>query len=274
MDLSNDLEYMEKFLSRYKGGEITLLKDHWDDGIAMICINHQEKRNAISGKMLTDLNKCVRELESWVDGKAVLIFSKGVNFCSGGDLDFARKENNPTAGFYMSYYMHDILKRFRKLPLVSVTLVHGVTVGGGAEISVFSDFILLADDAKLGFVHGKMGIMTAWGGATRLIQIVGQRKALEILLSSKMYNPEECLELGFVYKVVKTDNRMEEALEFIKSLTTIDSSITRSYKAVANVAVEENFNTRLELERNEFYPKWGSDLNKEALRKGIKHVKK
>lgn len=273
MDLRPDLEYMGNFLSQYKGGEITLLKDHWDDGIAMICINHPEKRNAISGKMLTDLNKCVQELENWVDGKAVLIFSKGVNFCSGGDLDFARKENNPTAGFYMSYYMHDILKRFRKLPLVSVTLVHGVTVGGGAEISVFSDFILVTDDAKVGFVHGKMGIMTAWGGETRLIQVVGQRKALEILLSSKMYSPKECLELGLGYKIVRTDNRMEEALDFIKHLTTHHSSISRSYKAVANVAIEENFQTTLEFEKNEFYPKWGSELNREALKKGIKHVK-
>ncbi|CAH1953471.1 unnamed protein product [Acanthoscelides obtectus] len=161
------IEEMESALAKYKGGEVMLSKEYWNEGIAVIYLNHPEKKNAMSGKMIVDLRKCVAELESFKDGKAVILTSKGDNFCSGGDLDFVRASGTPQGGFFMSTIMHNTLKRFRNLPLTSVSLVHGPTLGGGAELSVYSDFLLAADNVKLGFVHGKMGIMTPWGGTTR-----------------------------------------------------------------------------------------------------------
>lgn len=117
--------------------------------------------------MMVDFRSCVDELEKWKEGKCILLCGLGQNFCSGGDLDFARSAGTPKEGYYMSCIMQDILKRFRRLPLISVSLVHGPTLGGGAEISIFSDYILVADDVQLGFVHGKMGLITAFGATTR-----------------------------------------------------------------------------------------------------------
>lgn len=46
-------------------------------------------------------------------------------------------------------------------------MIHGPALGGGSELAVFSDYILVTENVKLGFVHGKMGLSTAWGGGTR-----------------------------------------------------------------------------------------------------------
>lgn len=116
---------------------------------------------------MVQLRECVLSLETWKEGKAVILCGKGTNFCSGGDLNFVRATNTPQHGLDMSVWMQDVLKRLKKLPLISVCIVQGPTLGGGAELSVSCDFIVAADDVKYGFVHGKMGIVPAWGGAYR-----------------------------------------------------------------------------------------------------------
>lgn len=116
---------------------------------------------------MVDFRDCVEELETWEEGKAVILHGKEGNFCSGGDLNFARSAGNPEAAEGMSTWMHDALTRLKQLPLVSVCLVQGFALGGGAEIAVSCDYIIAAENAKLGLVHGKMGIITAWGGSTR-----------------------------------------------------------------------------------------------------------
>lgn len=69
---------------------------------------------------MVDFRNCIAELETWKEGKAVILCGSGNNFCSGGDLDFARATGTPQGGFNISTYMHDTLRRYRQLPLVSL----------------------------------------------------------------------------------------------------------------------------------------------------------
>lgn len=50
---------------------------------------------------------------------------------------------------------------------ISFSLVNGLAIGGGSELAVYSDYVICTENSKIGFVHGKMGITTAWGGGTR-----------------------------------------------------------------------------------------------------------
>lgn len=75
--------------------------------------------------MIIDLHDAVEELEKWNEGKGVILKGAGGNFCSGGDLNFARATGTPEEGFMMSTFMQDTLNRFQRLPLISVALVEG-----------------------------------------------------------------------------------------------------------------------------------------------------
>lgn len=70
---------------------------------------------------MVDLRNCITELENWSEGKAVILRGDGDLFCSGGDLDFAKATGTAEGGLHMSIWMHDILKRFRSLPLVCIS---------------------------------------------------------------------------------------------------------------------------------------------------------
>lgn len=116
---------------------------------------------------MVDFRRCVEALEAWEDGKGVLLCGMGESFCGGGDLDFARKCNTELDAYCMSNLMQDVLNRLRKLPLLTVALIQGPVIGGGAEITIFCDHVLAVENTKLGFVHARMGITTAWGATTR-----------------------------------------------------------------------------------------------------------
>lgn len=97
---------------------------------------------------------------------------------------------------------------------------------------------------------------------------------MEMLLSSKIYSAEECVSVGFADKVVNTSNRIEETLNFIKQLTVHHHSVVQNYKQIATCCLGEDFEKSLVVERDLFYPTWGSELNRNALSQGIRHVKK
>lgn len=67
-----------------------------------------------------------------------------------------------------------IICRFSRLHLITAVLIEGRALGGGAELTTAADFRLMAHNAKVEFVHMRMGVLPAWGGTTRLTRLVGE----------------------------------------------------------------------------------------------------
>lgn len=138
--------------------------------------------------MMVELEKIVTELEKWDGGKGVIVYGQGDAFCSGGDLDFVKRIASPELGGQMSLFMQHTLHRFTNLPLISAAFVRGAAHGGGAELTTAVDYRIAGHTAEIRFVQAKMAITTGWGGATRLTKILGQKAALEYLVSCRRMN--------------------------------------------------------------------------------------
>ncbi|XP_017773681.1 PREDICTED: ethylmalonyl-CoA decarboxylase-like isoform X2 [Nicrophorus vespilloides] len=257
------------FLVKFAGGNVCLHKDS-SIGVARIMLDNPQRRNAITGNMMVKLRECVEELEEWEEGKAVVLHGNGANLCSGGDLDFVKATGYPEAASIMNSWMQDTMMKLRNLPMVSVCLIQGPTLGGGAEISVYCDYILAAEDVKYGFVQGKMGIVTAWGGGTLLVQKLGRRKAMDLMLTSRILSADDCMDMDIADGVLKGPDYLGEVIEWLGPRIQHHHSITRTIKQI--VASEEDLQQSLESERKAFVPFWGGELNQKALEKRIKHV--
>ncbi|KAL3289673.1 hypothetical protein HHI36_023078 [Cryptolaemus montrouzieri] len=221
--------------------------------------------------MMVDLKNCVEELEHWEEGKAVILCGEGGNFCSGGDLEMAKQSGFPDQAFKLSTWMMTILSRLSNLNMISICIAQGPTLGGGAEISMFCDYILVSDDVRYGFVHGKMGIVTAWGGGTKLIEKMGYHKALDLFLTSKLLSAEECVKLGIAEKVVSSSNCLGDTFLWLKEYLFHHYSVIRSFKQIANTSRKGNINDTLQCERQLTSVLWGGEENKKMLSKNIKH---
>lgn len=221
---------------------------------------------------MVDLRDCIEELEQWQEGKGLVLYGAGKNFCSGGDLDFVKQIPGELAGNAMGTWMADTLYSMQKLPMVSICLLTGPALGGGAEIATHCDYIAVADNVKCGFVHGKIGITTAWGGATALAQKLGRRKALDLLLSSKIMNAKECIDVGFADVVVKSDNAMDEAVEYLKTKLIHDVQLIKAFKEVFSCLEPAEREEMVKFEIVQLSKFWGGPLNRALLEKKIKHV--
>ncbi|KAL0269658.1 UNVERIFIED_CONTAM: hypothetical protein PYX00_007312 [Menopon gallinae] len=257
-------------LQKFIGGSVDLTRR--DDGFAIVTLNHSEKKNAMSGKMMVDLYDVVEELEKWKEGKGLILKGADGNFCSGGDLNFARATGTAEEGFMMSTLMQDALNRFQRLPLISVAVVEGSgAIGGGAELSVACDYRIVSEMSQgIGFVHGKMCIIPAWGGTKRLVERIGYRKALEVLSKGRIMSPSECIHLGLADEVIpESENCLDYAISWLQERTKFNADVIRAMKVSCCVANDLPNDT--EVERRIFAPFWGSPANKEALSMNIKH---
>ena len=104
------------------------------------------------------------------------------------------------------------LNRLAHLPCLTIAAMEGPARGGGCEVALACDWRVTADDADLGFVQIRLGLTTGWGGAARLIQLVGYSRALDLLLLGRILSAPEAHWLGIVTLLTPPDEALKGAL--------------------------------------------------------------
>lgn len=113
----------------------------------------------------------------------------------------------------------DIFKRIEDLPVPTVAAIHGVCLGGGAELALACDYRVVSNhkDTKIGWPEVQLGILPAWGGCTRLPEVIGVPNALKAILTGKQYPAKLALKLKMVDKVVHRERLQQTAIDIIRS---------------------------------------------------------
>lgn len=211
------------------------------------------------------------ELRSWTLGKGVILQAEGDTFCSGGDLTTVKAISNPEDGLLMSTFMHNTLTRLYCLPLITVCLVHGKALGGGAELTTVTDYRVFTSLGEVSFVQGRMGVVTGWGGGTRLVKLLGSSIALELFTTCRKLNGNEAFKIGLADSIVEVPNRYEETKAWLAARTYHEPEVIQAMKKIVVGARDLTLEDSLLNERLNFSPLWGGPANMKALGKNIKH---
>lgn len=267
-------DFQPKFREFGGSGRIHLEKND-DSGIAVITLKHEEKRNSITGPMIADLMDIVAELEEWTTGKGLILWGGPNTFCSGADLPMVRRllEGSATDnGSALAWTMHNLLTRLHQLPLVSTALVCGKAIGGGAELTTACDFRLMTSSAEVYFVHTRMGLVTGWGGGTRLVRLLGRTRALEVLVGEKALGADAAIQTGLANGIVQSsDSALQEALLWLQQRTRGDVAVVRATKHIVSQAALLPLDEALNEERQIFAGLWGGAAQLKALEQNLKH---
>ncbi|KAL6108886.1 echdc1 [Pungitius sinensis] len=268
-------EITEK-LQAFPGGSVDLHQQ--ESGIAVLTINYPSRMNAFSGSMMVELEERVSQLESWMDGKGVIVRGADGTFCSGSDLTAVRAISNPQDGMKMCMFMQNALTRLLRLPLISVALVEGRALGGGAELTTACDFRLMASGSVIQFVHKHMGLVPGWGGAARLTRIVGGQNALKLLAGALKVDPGLGLQIGLADGVVEAPRAAEgagaalqQAENWLSHYTEGAAPVIRAVKKVVSSGRELPLSEALRTEKEVFGTVWGGQANLQALASKSKH---
>lgn len=175
-----------------------------DDGLAVITIDRPEARNAIAPETMDQLDAALDGAEG-----ATALVVKGAGdraFVSGGDLKQLAALRTEADAAAMARRMRAVCDRIATFPGVTVAVLNGHALGGGAEFAVAADIRLAAADIKIGFNQVALEIMPAWGGAERLVELVGYSKALLLAGTGTILPAAEAERIGLIDQVLPRES--------------------------------------------------------------------
>src|SRR5258705_1969730 len=181
-------------------GERLMVDLELADGLAVVTIDRPHARNAISLETMEQLEKALDGAE----GAAALVITGAGDraFVSGGDLKELSALRTELEASSMAFRMRSICDRIAGFPTPTIAALHGHAPGGVAELAVAADIRLAADDIKIGFNQVTLEIMPAWGGAERLVVLVGYSKALMLAGTGVVLDAAKAERIGLVDKVL------------------------------------------------------------------------
>jgi enoyl-CoA hydratase len=184
---------------------------------ALVTLDRPEALNALSFAILRDLSDAFDEAAS-SGARALLIIGAGEKaFCAGADIKeltgrslVAQKES---AAFGQS-----VFAKLAALPMISIALVNGFAFGGGLELALACDFRLATRNARLGLPEIKLGLIPGYGGTQRLPRLIGEARALELILSGRAVDAAEAERIGLVNRLIDGD-ALEAGTAFARTMT-------------------------------------------------------
>lgn len=219
------------------------------DRVLYVLIDRAEKRNALSRALLAAIGQAFHECAGDNSLVAAVITGAGDKcFAAGGDLRELDQLRSEAEGRAMALGAREALDNIRAFPVPVVAAVNGDALGGGAELCASCDFRIAAPHARIGFIQGKLGISTAWGGGIDVVRIVGRQKALRLLATAQVMSAAEALSLGFLDGVAGSPEMLAAAVEtFLAPMRMLPPQSQRAFKAVARASFDRSQAEAVEL---------------------------
>src|SRR5258708_6123199 len=171
---------------------------------ALLTLDRPEALNALSFATLRELDTRLDEVAAG-DARALFVTGAGERaFCAGADIKelmgrpLAQGRRDMANG-------QRIISRFGQLPMPSIALINGYAFGGGLELALACNFRLALKTARLGLPEIKLGLIPGYGGTQRLPRLVGEARALDIIMTGRTVNAHEAERIGPVHRLVDGD---------------------------------------------------------------------
>ena len=216
------------------------------EGIARITLNRPERLNAITGQLTSDLRNAVAAANE--DGlvRVIVLSGAGRAFCAGYDLDWGTKAEDASQRAMSGQWdpvrdyagMSRNVRAFMSLwesPKPVIAQLHGWCVGGGTDMALCSDLIVMAEDAQIGYPPARV-----WGEPTTVMWIyrLGLEHAKRLMLTGEALTGVEAERLGLASKAVPADRLADEVDALARKLATIPLNQLIMSKLLVNQAYE------------------------------------
>lgn len=182
-----------------------------------------EKVNKFSKAVIEEFQTILEELER--KGKSgeikalYLISGKKNNFIAGADIEMIQAAKTEGDAYTLSRYGQKLLDRWEDLPFPTLVAINGTAMGGGCELSLASDYILMSTDSstRIGLPEVMLGIIPGMGGCVRMPRRVGVASALDLILSGRTLSGESAFKSGLADAVLTKENFEESVQTFIRN---------------------------------------------------------
>jgi enoyl-CoA hydratase/carnithine racemase len=188
-----------------------------EEGVALVTLNHPPV-NALTPELLTELAGTFDSLATDDAVKSVVLTGAGRFFVAGADIRVLASIPSSVEGEAMARQGQMLLNKIEALEKPVVAAINGACLGGGLELAMCCHIRLAAEGAKLGQPEINLGLMPGFGGTQRLPRLIGQSKAMELILTGEPISAREAMHLGLVSQVVAVDDLLRQAQGLARTL--------------------------------------------------------
>lgn len=207
-------------------------------GVATVTLNRPEKRNAISRKMFEELGEAFGRIGADKEIRAFVLTGAGDHFCSGADLSsLGDAPTTPAEMLERMRQIHDVMRKVLFCPTPGVAAVRGYAAGGGANLALACDLVVMTEDAKFAELFVKRGLVVDMSGTFTLPRAIGLQRAKELALLGDTIDAQRAYEMGIANRVVAADE-LETAVKDLAGRLAAGPPITL---ALMKRALNESF---------------------------------
>ena len=213
-----------------------------DGAVLTITLHRPECRNAVDGPTALALRAAFEAFEADADARVAVFTGGGGQFCAGADLkavgDPARRNPIEPTGSAPGP-MGPTRMAFSK-PVIAA--IEGHAVAGGLELALMCDLRVAARSAVFGVFCRRWGVPLIDGGTVRLPRLIGQSRALDLILTGRPVDAAEALQIGLANRKVAAGQALEAAPELARQIAAFPQQCLRNDRA--SVLGQEGLSTR------------------------------
>lgn len=174
-----------------------------DGSVAYVTMNRPKKRNALSLDHMQELISCFKEIGEGDDFSVVILRGEGPAFCAGHDL-------SEMVGRDPAFYRHlfdvccELMETVQTIPQPVIAQVHATATAAGCQLAATCDLVVASEEARFATPGVRIGLFCSTP-MVALSRAIGQKKAMEMLLTGEFISAEEALEEGLVNRLVSGD---------------------------------------------------------------------
>lgn len=235
------------------------------DRVAIITINRPEKRNALNIQTRAEGSAVLDELAA-DDSVRVAVFTGAGDkaFVAGADIaEFAERTAISQREVMLERGLFNSVDTFTK-PVIA--MVNGYCLGGGCELALACDIRIASDRASFGQPEINLGIIPGGGGTQRLTRLVGEGKAMEMILSGEIINAQEAFRIGLVNHVVPAEELEAKTMEIANRIAEKSPIALRLAKEAVKLASRSNLDEGLRREVDLFALCFSSEDKDEGVK--------
>ncbi len=183
---------------------------------------NRPKANALSRELLVEIYNAIEEAENSPDIRVIIITGgEGKFFAAGADIPtIAQDLDDPMGEGKMLAQGIKTMNRIEACTKPVIASVNGFALGGGCELALACHIRIASATATFGQPEINLGIIPGWGGTFRLPRVVGEGRAMDLILTGRSISAEEALQYGLVSKVVPHEELKRTAQELADLLAS------------------------------------------------------
>jgi len=200
--------------------------------IAWVTLNRPKQYNAYNMAMRDALYEILGAIHDDDEIRAMVLTGAGKAFSTGGDLAEFGSAPSPTVARWVRF-RRDVWGRMRALPIPTVAVLHGFTVGGGFEMALLCDVAIAADDTRISFPETGAGMIPGVAGTQTAPRRLGFGRAMDLCITGRWFDAREALLVGLVAEVVALGQLERRAFEIASNF----ARLPRAQAAMLKMAI-------------------------------------